>query len=127
MTKESEIKEIVPGEGLGIIKFGMTRDQVKLILGNPDDTDQYLTDGIEGEDIETWHYDQHELSMEFSESTEWRMISIATSALYTELDGETLIGLKRDELNSKLEAMGIEDLSEEEKTKVLLLLRLMRN
>mgnify|MGYP001799587376 CR=1 FL=1 len=116
MTKESEIKEIVPGQGLGIIKFGMTKDQVKLILGNPDDTDQYLTDGIEGEDTETWHYDALELSMEFSESTDWRMVSIATSAAYTELDSESLIGLKRDDLLAKLEEMGFEELKEEEVT-----------
>ncbi|MEL6561684.1 MAG: hypothetical protein AAFQ94_26080 [Bacteroidota bacterium] len=76
MTKEHEIKEIIPGSGLGIIKFGMTRDQLKLILGNPDETENDLTDGIEDEDMETWHYDEMDLSVQFSESTDFRLVSL---------------------------------------------------
>jgi len=113
MTKENEIKEIIPGKGLGILKFGMTRDQVKLILGNPDEVDNEFTDGIEGEDTESWHYDELELSMEFSESTEWRLISIATSADFTEFGSESLIGMKKAALKKLLNGMGIHDLTED--------------
>ena len=114
MTKEHEIKEIIPGTGLGIIKFGMTRDQLKLILGNPDEVESDLTDGIEDEDIETWHYDELDLSVQFSESTNFRLVSIATGAEYAELEGETIIGKDGDELSEHLEKIGIDDLLEEE-------------
>ncbi|MGB3466724.1 MAG: hypothetical protein WBA74_15700 [Cyclobacteriaceae bacterium] len=114
MTKEHEIKNIVPGEGLGIIKFGMTKDQLKLILGNADETETDYTDGIEDEDIETWHYDELDLSVQFSESTNYRLISIATGADYAEFEGATLIGKDRDFLVDHLEKAGVEDILEEE-------------
>jgi hypothetical protein len=36
---QNNIKEIIPGVGLGAIKFGMTRDEVKKIAGKPDDVE----------------------------------------------------------------------------------------
>lgn len=114
MTKEHEIKEIIPGKGLGIIKFGMTRDQLKLILGNPDDIESDLTDGIEDEDTETWHYDAMDLSVQFSESTDFRLVSLATSAEYAELNGESIIGMSEDNLKKHLENHGFDDLMEEQ-------------
>ena len=36
-----ELKKIIPGYGLGILKFGLLREQVKDILGEPDDLDSY--------------------------------------------------------------------------------------
>ena len=114
MTKEHEIKEIIPGSGLGIIKFGMTRDQLKLILGNPDEMENDLTDGIEDEDMETWHYDEMDLSVQFSESTDFRLISLAVSAEFVELDGEKIIGMNEGDLKKHLSDAGIEDLMEEQ-------------
>lgn len=114
MTKEHEIKEIIPGEGLGIIKFGMTRDQLKLILGNADETETDYTDGIEDEDIETWHYDELDLSVQFSESTDFRLISIATGADYAELEEARLIGKDQSFLMDHLDKIGIDDSVEEE-------------
>ena len=113
MTKEYEIKEIIPGSGLGIIKFGMTRDQLKLILGNPNETENDLTDGIEDEDMETWHYDEMDLSVQFSESTDFRLISLAVSAEFVEFGGAKIIGMNEGDLKKHLRKAGINDLMEE--------------
>ena len=44
-----ELKEIKIGEGLGSLKFGMSRDQVIEALGQPDETDNFSEEDEEGD------------------------------------------------------------------------------
>lgn len=103
----TKLQEINPGRGLGQIKFGMTTDQVKAIIGEPDETETFAYESEEGEMSETWHYDELEISISFDEEENWRLVSIAISAPEATLKGQRLIGLEREELIERLETLEV--------------------
>ncbi|MBL6448785.1 hypothetical protein JMN32_20905 [Fulvivirga sp. 29W222] len=104
---DQKIQEIKSGEGLGQLKFGMSTNQVKQILGEPDEVETYSYETEEGELSETWHYDSAELSISFDEEEDWKLVSIAISAQDVLFKGHKLIGLKYDELVKALKSLEI--------------------
>lgn len=92
-----EMKDIKPGEGLGIIKFGMTRAQVQALLGEPDDMDAYADPDLDYAS-ESWHYDELEVSLTFDEDVDWKLVTIAVSSPDYELHNKKLIGLSTEAL-----------------------------
>jgi hypothetical protein len=108
---------IKPTIGLGELKFGMTREQVNAVLGQPDEIEIISEDG---EAIEQWHYDDHEFSCLFSEQDDWKLLSIAISNEDSTINEHKFIGLSETELEDKLQLIGIseeleyEDMSTEE-------------
>ncbi|UII30648.1 outer membrane protein assembly factor BamE [Fulvivirga ulvae] len=109
-----KIQEIKSGEGLGQLKFGMSTNQVKQVIGEPDEVETYSYETEEGELSETWHYDSLELSISFDEEEDWKLVSIAISAADITFKGHKLIGLKRDELIKILEGLDIGHLEYED-------------
>jgi hypothetical protein len=117
---KKEIKEIIPGVGLGTLKFGMTRDDVKKLVGKPDEIENLP--GFEEEvndELESWHYDEHEFSLVFDADYDWRLVSIAVSDPYFTFHGKSIIGMDKQETLDLLSNLGIEisneeDLSDEE-------------
>ena len=71
------IKEILLGEGLGDIQFGMTKNQVEAVLGKPDESETHI-DNDDGEIFhsEHWHYDEYEISLAFDEIETLSLIHI---------------------------------------------------
>lgn len=94
----ANIQEIHPGKGLGALRFGMSQEQVKQIIGDADEVERYSLDELEGDDTEAWHYDEAGISVSFDEEYDWRMSSIAVSLEDYLLDGEALIGKSVDEV-----------------------------
>lgn len=120
-TMEKKNMAILPGQGLGIIKFGMSRDEVRKLLGNPDEIDQYgYEDSEDDEDqTEAWHYDELNASFSFDAMDDWRLNAIAVSDPDYRLQEKVLIGLSRMELQETLSEFGLgevvaEDWSNEE-------------
>lgn len=109
-----ENKEIKTGEGLGNIKFGMTREQVKAILGEPDDVDQYSDSDLEDDSSESWHYDDLEISLSFDEDTDWKLVTIAVSSPEYVFHNKKLIGLDNDALMAALEPLELGEYDEED-------------
>ena len=114
------IKEIIPGSGLGAIKFGMTRDEVIKIAGKPDDVENLP--GFEEEisdTLESWHYDEYEFSLVFDADYEWRLVSIAVSDPYFTYNGVSIVGMDKQDVmdmleKNNIEISGMEDVSDEE-------------
>jgi len=105
------MKEIIIGQGLGPVKFGMTRDQVEALLGAPDEVEENVDiDEDLDEAAEAWHYDELEMSASFDMEDDWRLGMMAISSEDATLNGKALIGLNRNQLLESLQDMGFEDL-----------------
>lgn len=113
MTTE-ELGEIKLGQGIGSIKFGMTRDQVKKILGEADDVDSYSLDNSDTDLSEAWEYDEFQLSLSFDEEDDWKLSTLATASSNYLFKGKKLIGLEQNNLIKELKSLGIEDLKVED-------------
>jgi len=107
--KES-IKNIESNKGLGALLFGMTKEQVKALLGEAAETESYA--GDEGEElgkVEIWHFDALELSVGFEEEEDWTLMSISVTGSVYEMAGKNLIGKSIEEVSSILEEWGVID------------------
>ncbi|MCZ2100709.1 MAG: hypothetical protein LC107_04125 [Chitinophagales bacterium] len=121
------VQEIVPNVGLGGIKFGMTRDEVKVIIGPPDDKESLP--GFEEEvndQLESWHYDEYEFSLVFDGFYDWRLVSIAVSDPYFTLFGEHVIEMDKASVldlfeNNNVTISHVEDVSDDENPDLILM------
>ena len=107
---KDNIKNIESNKGLGELLFGMTRDQVKNLLGDAGETESYA--GDEGEElgkVEIWHYDALDLSVGFEESEDWTLMSISVTGDSYEMAGTSLIGKSIEEVSTALEGWGVID------------------
>lgn len=95
---KAHLKEIRPGKGLGTLLFGKSREQVKAMLGKPEEVERYSLSDEEGDATEAWHYDDLGLSLSFDEEFGWKLSSIAVSSADFTLDGQSLIGKNKAEV-----------------------------
>ncbi len=109
------MKDILIGKGFDEIRFGMTRQEVKKVLGEPDEVDAYTSSDEADDNTEAYHYDELELSVSFDEVDDWRLGSIAISSEEAVLEGLALIGNSDEEL---LERVSNLDLGEYEREDV---------
>lgn len=106
--------EIIPGEGLGKLKFGMSREEVKAILGEPDHQEvTHYGDDI-SDQSDAWEYHPLRLDLSFEEAEDWRLVIISVSSEDYQLKGSSLIGLDMDELMEELDMLGVKDLEIED-------------
>jgi hypothetical protein len=111
---KNALKEIKPGYGLGNLKFGMSRAEVKLMLGEPSFIDKYSHSDTADDLTESWEYDDLALSLSFDEEEHWKLIMISVTSNFYELNGMSLIGLNENDLMLKLEAMNLGELNLED-------------
>ena len=106
-------KIILPGEGLGRIQFGMSREVVRKIAGNPDEIESYQHSGTESNKAEAWHYDEAEISFAFEEFNQWKLTSIAISSDEYSLQDKRLIGMTWQEVIPLLGKMDLGEINYE--------------
>lgn len=105
------MKTIIIGQGLGPVRFGMTRDQLTQLLGKPDEVEENVDmDEDLDEQAEAWHYDALEASFSFDAEDDWRLGMIAISDGDVTLNSRKLIGMNRQTLLENLQDMGFDDL-----------------
>ena len=106
------LKNIKVGFGLGDIPFGCTKEKLKYLIGEPDETDTYNASGEEdGYLTEAWHYDEHEFSVSFDEEDNWKLTTISISSPESLLNDKQLIGKEMDDVLQVVESL---DLGENE-------------
>ena len=104
---KQHLKEIRLGEGLGVIRFGATKDDVKSQLGAPTETEIYTLDEDDADDkTEDWHYDELGISLSFEQMNGWRLSSIAVSDEAYTLEDISLIGRGKDEVLEEFHKRG---------------------
>lgn len=108
------MKAIELGVGIAGLKFGMTKAEVEGILGKPDDIEQELYGEDEEAMLESWHYDEKDLSVGFDEDEDWKLITVAVSDDSYTLKGKSVIGLSLEKMIDTLNSIGIDELELEE-------------
>lgn len=116
---KKQLKEIKLGVGLGPIRFGMTKAEVKLILGKPSNAETFSYSDSDEDLTECWDYQDLELSLNFDEEENWKLTMISVTSKFYELEGISLIGLNGEQLLAQLNKLKIgkveiEDFSEED-------------
>lgn len=103
------LTEIKPGTGLGSIVFGMTRDQLRNLLGEPDEIEKQSHDENDEDVTESWHYDEIEVSVSFEKIEEDKLCTIAVSSPEVVLNGKHPIGMSAKELEDLLKGMDVKN------------------
>ena len=103
--------EINLKKGLNELKFGLTMDEVKKLLGNPDDKENIKEDEI---DTEIWYYLEDGITVFFGEEEDWRCICLETDNEGAEIFGKKIIDLKASELADLFSKNGYNDFETEE-------------
>lgn len=111
---KKEHVEILPGIGLGKLKFGMSREEVKAILGEPNHQEVTHYGDDETDQSDAWEYHPLRLDLSFEEAEDWKLVIISVSSEDYQLKGSSLIGLNMDELMEELEILNISDLEIED-------------
>lgn len=106
---ETLATEIKPGTGFGNILFGMTRDQVKKILGEPEETERNVHDDDEEDVTESWHYDEIEVSLSFEKTEDWKLCTIAVSDPNATIKGKKPIGMSKKDAESLLKSLDVKN------------------
>lgn len=111
---KENLKSIDLGEGLGDILFGMSREAIRKMLGEPDEIDHNPFKEEVGQRTESWHYDDLKLSLSFQEPLEWELDTISVTDAFYELNQQSLIGKKIKLVKAILVEMDITDLEMED-------------
>lgn len=85
--------EVTPFVGVGPLKFGMARDQVGALMGDPDEMKLEQWPG--GEESEYWKYIKIGLEVRFDSEDGWRAVNFSLSK--GGLFGVPIIGMKSDQ------------------------------
>jgi hypothetical protein len=108
------LKEIKLGYGLGNLKFGMERTQVKLLLGTPSFIDKYSHSEDPNDLTESWEYDDLGLSLSFDKEEDWKLIMLSVTSNFYELEGIKIIGNSELKVMDTLKSLNFEDLTLED-------------
>lgn len=107
-------KRIELEEGIGLIKFGISRNKLKEVAGEPDETETYEHEDSDGKKAEAWHYDEAGLSFAFEEFNDWKLASIAVSSPEYTLRGVALQGRPYNEVMTFLKKYKFGEIVEED-------------
>ncbi len=102
------MKNILIGKGLENIPFGIDQDQLKAIIGAPDEIEKSPSLSPDEPTSEIWHYDEEELSalFDYYDKT-WELVSLATTSKDAMLNGVKLIGLHKKEVIQSIQKLSL--------------------
>lgn len=112
------MKNITLGQGLDELQFGLSREEVIQLVGEPTEKEHMEGDDESGA-MEAWHYDEQNLSLSFEEDCDWRLTSITTASPDVNFEGIDLIGVSQSEVMEQMEVFNLgefelQDISSEE-------------
>jgi len=104
-----EIKNIEPKIGLGELQFGMKQDDIKYLIGLPNEIEIYEYLPETKERHEQWSYYELQLEIYFSSEEEWKFDSVSVNSSYYELWKTIKIGQKMKNVEQILKKLKVED------------------
>ena len=111
---KNQLKEIKLGIGLGPVKFGMSRAEVKLILGEPSNIEKFSYSDSDQDLTESWEFEDQGISLSFDEEEKWKLTMISITSKFYELEGKSLIGLNIEDLLEQLHKFNYGDVEVED-------------
>ncbi|HNW99540.1 MAG TPA: hypothetical protein PKK00_14130 [Bacteroidales bacterium] len=105
--------EIKLKEGLNELKFGLGMDEVRKLLGNPDEIENVKE--IEG-NTEVWYYIEDGLTVFFGEEEGWRCICLETDNENAVVLGKKISELKESQIEKLFSSNGYNDFEAETET-----------
>jgi hypothetical protein len=100
-----DLLTIRPGVGVGDLRFGATRDEVRAFAGEPQD----IVPSEEEAGSELWVYDDAAIALGFAVEESLRFVSCESYSTKATLNGETLVGLDRETVEAALERAGADE------------------
>ena len=108
--------EIKIGVGFSQIKFGMTEQQVRELLDEPDETEEMRFE--DGGSANIYYYDELGISLSFEEEENFRLMEISFEDEEFSVKGLLNVGVQKSDLPEIFKKLGLsepthEDLAEE--------------
>jgi hypothetical protein len=93
------------------IKFGLKRERVRDILGEPSSID--IIKVSDHANLECWTYDSHQIELIFDSEHYYRLSSISFASKNVKVEGIAIIGLKENKLLKKFPELYCQDEKDE--------------
>jgi hypothetical protein len=100
-----DLLTIRPGVGVGDLRFGATRDEVRAAAGEPAE----ILPSDEESGSELWVYEAAAAAIGFAVDQNLRFVSCETYSMKATFNGETLVGLDREAAEAALERAGADE------------------
>ena len=100
-----DLGTIRPGVGVGELRFGATRDEVRQAAGEPSE----VVPSEEDAGGELWIYEWAGIALGFAAEHDLRFVSCETFNVTAAFNGETLVGLDRESAEAALERAGADE------------------
>ncbi|QXP59018.1 hypothetical protein [Olleya sp. HaHaR_3_96] len=107
-------KKIKPGIGVGELKFGMSKNDAKKILGEPDSSEKYSYTNTEKDFTENWYYSDLGLNISFDEEDNWKLGLITIESEIYVFENSIYIGQEKNEILNELISLKITDIEYED-------------
>ena len=106
-------KQIIIGEGVGSLKFGMTREELQKNLSEPDykEIEPHMDVDLV---TETWDYEDHGVSFTFDEEEDFRLETITIYSDEFTFQGKGLIGQSKKFIKDMINEYSIGEAEEED-------------
>jgi hypothetical protein len=103
--------EIILKKGLNELKFGLTKDEVTKLLGNPDDKETIKEDDA---NTEIWYYWEDGITVFFGEEEDWRCICLETDNENAVILGKKISELKDSQIEELFAKNGYNEIETED-------------
>jgi hypothetical protein len=100
----SDLQTIRPGVGVGDLRFGSTRDEIRALAGDPSEV--LGSDADEGSEV--WVYEHAALALSFAADQDLRFVSCETFSARATLGDEAFVGLDRAAAEAALQGLELE-------------------
>lgn len=108
-------KKIIPQVGFDKVKFGLTVDEVKKILGEPDEISDNQYEGDDpGDTSRILYYDELGVSMTFESIFDFRLMELSFESEEFDLGGKLRIGMTKDDALKAAEALDFGETTDED-------------
>jgi len=101
----ADLSTIRPAIGIGDLRFGATRDEVRTIAGEPSE----IVPSDEESGSELWVYENAAVALSFASEENLRLVSCETFSAKSTFNGEPLVGLDREAAEAALERAGADE------------------